>query len=89
MLDKGPAPGGSEATAFREFWGDRAELRRFQVQPPAAASLHLLQGPCVAASQGPASPYTAKWVSDQKGSDTAAVAPSFAGHWDLSGDFGQ
>lgn len=31
MLDKGPAPDTPEAAAFRDFWGDKAELRRFQV----------------------------------------------------------
>ena len=31
MLDKGPSPGSPAAAAFRQFWGDKAELRRFQV----------------------------------------------------------
>ena len=31
MLDKGPSPGSPDAAAFRAFWGDKAELRRFQV----------------------------------------------------------
>jgi hypothetical protein len=31
ILDKGPPPTDKEAAAaFREFWGDRAELRRFK-----------------------------------------------------------
>ena len=36
-LDMGPAADrAKEAAAFRKFWGDKAELRRFQVCPPAA-----------------------------------------------------
>ena len=29
-IDKGPAADGPEAKEFREFWGDKSELRRFQ-----------------------------------------------------------
>ena len=36
MLDKGPTPDTPAAAAFRAFWGDKAELRRFQVRIQAA-----------------------------------------------------
>ena len=31
MLDRGPAAESADAPAFRDFWGEKAELRRFQV----------------------------------------------------------
>ena len=34
MLDRGPPAESADAAAFRAFWGDRAELRRFQVLAP-------------------------------------------------------
>ena len=31
-VDVGPSADAPEAAAFRQFWGDRSELRRFQVR---------------------------------------------------------
>ena len=39
-VDMGPPAESPKAAAFREFWGDRAELRRYKVRPV----LHLLSG---------------------------------------------
>lgn len=32
-VDMGPPAESPKAAAFREFWGDRAELRRYKVRP--------------------------------------------------------
>ena len=39
LVDIGPDPNSPAATGFRAFWGDKAELRRFQAS---AEQLHLL-----------------------------------------------
>ena len=39
-VDMGPAADSPQAAAFRAFWGERAELRRFQVHLYGTATLH-------------------------------------------------
>ena len=40
-VDVGPSADAPEAGAFRQFWGDRSELRRFQVRATQEASEQL------------------------------------------------
>ncbi len=49
-VDMGPAADSPQAAAFRAFWGERAELRRFQVYPYCTAKLNSGSAPASAAT---------------------------------------
>lgn len=42
LVDMGPAANKPEAAAFRAFWGDKSEIRQFQVRQNAALLRNLL-----------------------------------------------
>lgn len=44
-VDMGPPAESPKAAAFREFWGNRAELRRYKVTKHPAAPLHFYRKP--------------------------------------------
>ena len=52
MLDKGPAPDSPEAAAFRAFWGDKAELRRFQASRIVCSCCVHMAVPCSSCHAG-------------------------------------